>query len=256
MRTILVSGASDGIGLALAEQYAASARVLGIGRRAFPEALSASVARDDYCALDLGTPEAPDAVRSFLDRRGVETLDILLHNAALGWYGPIAAQTPASIDELLAVNLYAPIALTHTLLDRVRRARGAIVFVSSVHSTLPAPDFAVYTATKAALDGFARNLRVEERGVVDIIVVWPGPTRTQMHAKAGVPRNRIRAARYPTPEAVAARAVAVIERRQSRALGAGNRLLRAVSVHARPLIDSMLLAAAGRRWRGGQGEKR
>jgi short-subunit dehydrogenase len=241
--------------MALAEQFAPGARVLGIGRRALPTALSAHVTQDDYCAVDLGSPEAAYAVRSFMDARGVETLDILIHNAALGWYGPIPAQTPASIDELLNVNLYAPIALSHALLDRVRAARGVIAFISSVHSTLPTPDFAVYTATKAAIDAFARNLRVEERGAVDVVVIWPGPTRTQMHAKAGMPPDRIRSERYPTPKAVAAQAAAAVERRQSRALGAGSRMLRAISIHARPLVDSLLLAGAGRSLRAGPGRE-
>jgi short-subunit dehydrogenase len=154
---------------------------------------------------------------------------------------------------LLSVNLYAPIALSHALLNRVRAVHGVIAFVSSVHSTLPTPDFAVYTATKAALDGFARSLRVEERGAVDVVVIWPGPTRTQMQAKAGMPPDRIHSERYPTPAAVAASAAAAIERRQSRTLGAGNRLLRALSIHARPLTDSLLPAAAGRSSHGGQG---
>lgn len=91
-----------------------------------------------------------------LDAHGLAELDILVHNAAVGWYGPAAQQTGASIDELLTVNLYAPIALTHALLRRVRTAQGVIAFVSSLHSVLPTPEFAVYTATKAALDGFTQ----------------------------------------------------------------------------------------------------
>ena len=232
MQTVLIRGASDGIGRALAAQYAATgARVLGVGRRAFPASLAGSVQPLDYCATDLGAVAATATVRDFLEARGIAHLDVLVHNAAIGWYGPVAQQSSASIDELMQVNLYAPIALTHALLPRLRAARGAVAFVSSVHSALPTPDFAVYTATKAGLDGFARNLRIEERGAVDVVALWPGPTRTQMHVKSGIPQDRIKPERYATPESVAAQVMAAIGQRRSRTIGLGNRMLRWAAIH-------------------------
>ena len=185
-------------------------------------------------------------MRDFLTARAVANLDILVHNAAIGWYGPVAQQNAASIDALLAVNLRAPIALTHALLPRLRAAQGVVAFVSSVHSALPTPEFAVYTATKAALDGFARNLRLEEHGAVDVVVLWPGPTRTALHAKSGIPAARIKAERYATPEKVASQAAAAIDQRRSRALGANNRALRWVATHFEPLVDAMLARFARR----------
>ena len=173
MPTVLITGASGGIGHALAVEYARSgARVLGVGRRPFPAALAEHIQPGDYCAIDLGRADAAALVHDFLDARGVPVLDILVHNAAVGWYGLASQQTGASIDELLTVNLYAPIALTHAFLPRTRAAQGVIAFVSSLHSALPTPEFAVYTATKAALDGFARNLRLEEAGAVDVVTQW------------------------------------------------------------------------------------
>ncbi|MFN8466975.1 MAG: SDR family NAD(P)-dependent oxidoreductase [Caldilineaceae bacterium] len=218
MPTVLIIGASGGIGRALAVEYArAGARVLGVGRRPFPPALAGHIQPDDYCTVDLGSSDAAALVQRLLDARGLAELDILVHNAAVGCYGPAAQQTGASIDELLTVNLYAPIALTHALLPRMRAAQGVIAFVSSLHSVLPTPEFAVYTATKAALDGFARNLRLEEAGAADVAVLWPGPTRTEMHRGSGVPQDRIKAARYAAPEDVARQMVAAIPRRHSRA---------------------------------------
>ena len=158
MPTVLITGASAGIGRALAVEYGrAGARVLGVGRRPFPPTLAGHIEPDDYCTVDLSSSDAAAVVQRLLDARGLAELDILVHNAAVGWYGPASQQTGASIDELLTVNLYAPIALTHALLPRMSAAQGVIAFVSSLHSVLPTPDFAVYTATKAALDGFARN---------------------------------------------------------------------------------------------------
>ncbi len=241
---VLITGASDGIGHALAVQYAAAgARVFGIGRRAYPPSLTGSVSPDDYCAVDLGRDNAAGTICTFLDERQATHLDILVHNAAVGWYGAPQQQSSASIDTLLHVNLYAPMALTHALLPRLRPVRGVVAFISSVHSALPTPDFAVYTATKAGLDGFARNLRGEERGSVDVLVLWPGPTRTEMHGKSGVPPHRIRAERYATPEEVAGMAIRSIARRRSGGIGLVNRLLRWVAVHWETPIDALMVRA-------------
>ena len=248
VQTILITGASDGIGQALALRYAAAGvRVLGIGQRVFPSSLAGSVAPTDYAAIDLGADDCVAAVRAFLDLRQVTHLDILVHNAACGWYGVPVQQDNASIDRLLDVNLYAPIALTHALLPRLRLADGVVAFVSSVHSVLPTPDFAVYTATKAGLDGFARSLRLEERRAVDVIVLWPGPTRTQMHTRSGVPAARIRPERFASPDTVAQAMMNAIQRRRSRAVGLGNRLLRWVALRFDTPLDALLAMLARRR---------
>jgi len=242
VQTILITGVSDGIGHALAVQYAAlGARVLGVGRRSFPQSLAASVAPADYCVTDLEHADAAAAVASFLTMRQVTRLDVLVLNAAVGYYGAPAHQSGNSIDELLQVNLYTPIALTHALLPFLRDARGLVAFVSSVHSALPTPDFAVYTATKAGLDGFARSLRLEEQGAVDVIVLWPGPTRTQMHVKSGVQLDQTHADRYASPEQVAHKMIAAIRRRRSHTISLGNRLLRWTAVHFESQIDAVMV---------------
>jgi short-subunit dehydrogenase len=251
MQTILITGASDGIGQALAVRYAArGVRVLGVGRRAFPTSLTGSMLPQDYCAADLSNADVAETVGNFLVSRNVTHLDVLVHNAAIGWYGPVAQQSNASIDELLQVNLYVPIVLTHVLLPYLRVAHGVVAFISSVHSALPTPDFAVYTATKAGLDGFARNLRMEERGAVDVVILWPGPTRTQMHVKSGIPQERIKSKRYATPDDVAMQVAAAIHQRRSHVIGAGNRLLRWVAVHFESQVDALMTSVARRHHHG------
>jgi len=245
MSTVLITGVTDGIGRALAQHYVAGgSRVLGVGRR-HPDSLQPPlVAGLAYCQADLARPEAAETVSRFLGEQGCDGIDLLVHNAAVGWYGTVAEQCPDSINELLAVNLHAPIALTHALLPRISRVRGLIAFVSSVHAALPTPDFAIYTATKAALDGFARSLRIEQAGQTEVITLWVGPTRTSMHAKSGVPAGRLRVERFPSSEETAARIATAIARRRSTPVGAGNKLLHWFGVHFESWIDRAMIVAA------------
>jgi short-subunit dehydrogenase len=238
-RTILITGASDGIGLELARQLQRGrARVLSVARRP-ATALDAGL-RGDSCRVDLAQPFAAAVVAEFLRRRGVDALDLLIHCAAVGAYGPVEAQAPGEIDALLDTNLCAPLALTRALLPALARAAGRVVFIGSVAAALPVADYAVYGATKAALEGFARSLRVELRGQVGVQVIHPGATRTAMHAKAGAPLERIGWAHFPPPARVAQQIRRAIAGGAPVAtIGTGNRLLRGAGRHLGRITDAL-----------------
>lgn len=238
MTTILITGASDGIGLALAQRYrSAGALVIGVGRRA-PATIEAAARRDD-CRVDLAQPFAAAIVSAFLARRGVARLDLLIHSAGIGSYGPVESQTADAIDALLDTNLRAPIALTHALLPLLAAVGGKVVFIGSVAAALPAPQYAVYGASKAAIAGFARSLRVELRGTgVAVQTIHPGATRTAMHAKIGAPLAQIGHRRFPPPERVAAQIVSAIAgTAPTVVIGVGNRLLYAAGRRLGALVD-------------------
>jgi short-subunit dehydrogenase len=244
-RTILITGASDGIGLALARRYqAGGARVIALGRRA-AGAIEPAL-RADYGRIDLAQPFAAALVAELLRRRGVARLDLLIHCAGVGSYGPAEAQAPGAIDALIDTNLRAPLALTYALLPQLTAAGGRLVFIGSVAAALPAPDYAVYGATKAALEGFARSLRVELRGQVGVQMIHPGATRTAMHAKIGAPLERMGWQRFPPPERVAHKIARAIERGKPVAtIGAGNRLLRLAGRHMGGLVDRAVSRGQG-----------
>jgi short-subunit dehydrogenase len=238
-RTVCITGATDGIGRALAEYYAAQGvRLLLIGRRPLAELDSRLFQPENYCQVDLREAQASAVISTFLAERRINQIDLLIQSAGIGSYGPIEQEQAATIDAILETNLIAPLRLTHTLFPQLARARGCVVLIGSVVATLPTPDYAVYAASKAALEGFARSVRIELGKQVAIQIIHPGATRTQMHAKSGAPLARIGWQRFPAAEPVAAAIVREINRNQPIAtIGVGNRLLRFLGRYAEPLID-------------------
>lgn len=188
--TVLITGATSGVGLELARRYQPWARLILLGRKPLSTLKDPLFTQQSYIQCDLSQPECGARVLKALDERGVTHLNHLILNAGLGYYGELHQQPLESIDELLKVNLYAPLRLTHRLLPKLKPG-GRLAFVSSVAADLPAANYAVYAATKAGLSGFARNLRLE-RPDLNIYNLYPGAVKTELHAKSGVPASELR----------------------------------------------------------------
>jgi short-subunit dehydrogenase len=256
--TILITGATDGIGLALARRYQERrVRLILIGRRPLasltnPDPANPLFTPESYCQADLSQADAAQQIRGWLAQHGITGLDSLIHNAGMGHVGDLADQSPANIQALVQVNMIAPIALTHALFPLLKQERGEegrarVAFISSVVSQLPAAQYAVYAATKAGLDGFARSLAGEWRDGPQVLVIHPGATRTGMHHKAGMTGET---ARFASPEAVAAtidRAIA--QGRSQTTVGGLNRLLRFVGRYAAGPVDWAMIQAQKRQGR-------
>jgi short-subunit dehydrogenase len=239
--TVIISGATAGLGLALARVYAArGTRLVLLGRQPL-KALDAQFFTDEtYCQVDLADLGCAVAVEHFLRERGIAEVDLLIHNAGVGFHGSVARQDPDNVCELVTVNLRAPIALSHALLPALWRAGGTIAFIGSVAATLPVPEYAVYGATKGALEGFARSLRVELAGQVAVRVIHPGAIRTAMHAKSGMAIGAAAWRRYPSPERVAMQVVRAIEHGPATTvLGPANRALRFAGRHGAGIVDAL-----------------
>ncbi len=243
-KTILITGATDGIGLELARQYKAAGEYpLLLGRRAWADlaALADEFAEADYCRADLADADCAKNVLSFLEARGINQLDMVIHNAGVGFYGRPREQSAESITQLVDVNLAAPIALTHALLPYLREKTGQIAFISSVAADLPAAEYTVYIATKAALDDFARNLRLEQRGKVIVQAIHPGATRTGMHGKMGVSAETLKTDKFPPASKVATQIIKTIaSKRPSPTVGASNKLLGIVGRNLSWAIDPLM----------------
>jgi NAD(P)-dependent dehydrogenase (short-subunit alcohol dehydrogenase family) len=173
-QTALVTGASRGIGAAVAEALRqAGARVVRLARALPPE--------PGYLDLtaDLADPAQTDALPARLEQlAGVP--DIVVSNAGGFLLAPLESTTDAQFDALLAINLRAAFVVARTVLPLQRRlGRGAFITVGSVADHVGFPDNAAYAATKYGLRGLHETLVSEYRDSgVRLTLVSPGPTDT------------------------------------------------------------------------------
>jgi uncharacterized protein len=171
-RTALVTGASGGLGQAIARALAArGARVVLTARRA--EVLEALAAETGgrVVACDLSRR---DEVERLVDEAGA--VDVLVANAGIPGSGPLESFTVEQIDRALDVNLRAPMIMTRLMAEGMAaRGGGQIVFVSSLSGKAGTARSSVYAATKFGLRGFAQSLRedLRPRGV-GVSTVFPG----------------------------------------------------------------------------------
>jgi short-subunit dehydrogenase len=178
-RVVIVTGASSGIGAAVARAFGrAGDRVVLAARRldrlqavagALPDALAV--------AADLSqTADIQRVVSAATERFGA--VDVLVNNAGVGRYDWLERLTEDDIHEQICVNLTAPILMTRAVLPlMLERRRGVIINISSVAGKIASPTMSIYNATKFGLEGFSESLRREVGPMgVHICVVYPGPT--------------------------------------------------------------------------------
>jgi short-subunit dehydrogenase len=182
--TVLVTGATGGLGQAIARRLtAAGARVVLSGRRG--DVL-------DALATEIGGEVAP---ADLTDAQSVRDLaaahadvDILVANAGLSASGVIESWTEEQIDRALDVNLRSAIILARMLVPHmVQRGSGHLVFMSSLAGKSPTAGASIYNATKFGLRGFAGGLRAELHGTgVGVSAIFPGFIRDAgMFAQTG-----------------------------------------------------------------------
>lgn len=179
MKTILITGASSGIGARTAALLAQQGhQVLGAARRTQPISQLAGVIP---IALDLSDPQSVTEVARTLPK-----IDILINCAGYGEFGSIEDTTPNNARHQMEVNVLGPIALTRAVLPMMRQAgQGRIVNVSSLAGEFAAPLGGWYHASKFALEALSDSLRgeVKHHGI-EVVVVQPGYVHTAWHDEA------------------------------------------------------------------------
>jgi uncharacterized protein len=185
-RWALVTGASAGIGIALARELArhGARLVLTARRKDRLDALAAELAAKgievQIVIADLNDPAAPEQIYDATEGAGV-SIDILINNAGLGQFGAFAQSTIEQEISQVRVNCEAVVRLTRLFVPHmVERRRGWIMILASTASFQPVPYLSTYAATKAFDRFFALGLAEEvARFGVKVTALCPGPTESE-----------------------------------------------------------------------------
>jgi 3-oxoacyl-[acyl-carrier protein] reductase len=198
MATSLVSGGSRGLGLAVVERLLARGDSVATFSRSGSESLAALAAKHPGRLL-IESLDAADAsaLRGFVERAAAAfgSIDHCIANAAIAHEGVLATTADAEIDAMLAVNLRGSIVLVREAVRQmlVKAEQPSVTLVSSIVASHGSPGLAVYAATKAGLEGFARSLARElgPRGI-RVNAVAPGFLETDLSASLSADnRSRI-----------------------------------------------------------------
>lgn len=182
---VIVSGASSGIGAALARRYAAGGATLGLIARRHPELQQLAAEFSGACevySLDVRDAAAlAAAARDFTDRYGCPDLVIANAGVSLGTLTE-HAEDIAAFQEVLDINVMGMVKLFQPFVDLMRRrGSGALVGITSVAGYRGLPGAAAYSASKAAAISYLESLRVELRGSgVKVLTICPGYIATAM----------------------------------------------------------------------------
>jgi 3-oxoacyl-[acyl-carrier protein] reductase len=201
MRNVIVTGASRGLGLAIATALAAQGyRVIGI-------------ARSESAALTASSRAASDSARGAIEFRACDLAELerigafvrelradfgpiygLVNNAGIGTAGVLAMMRDADIERLIRLNTLSPILITkYVLRSMMSERQGRIVNISSIVAATGYTGLSVYSATKSSLVGFTRSLAREVGGLgITVNAIAPGFIQTEMtHELTAAQRQQI-----------------------------------------------------------------
>ena len=185
-KTVLITGASSGIGRQLALDLAADgAYVILVARRkerlsAIQQQIEINGGKAEIRVCDLANGDARQALLTYLLQKE-KPIDILINNAGFGWYGFYSDMPEEIVKSIVEVNINTMLDLTRALLPKMCvRGEGQIINIGSIAGGFPNQGVAVYSASKAFMDAFTTALYRELHGSgVDVSVVRLGPVKTE-----------------------------------------------------------------------------
>lgn len=195
----LVTGASKGIGSALAHEFAQHGHDLLLVSRDVVSlknlAEQLKVQYDvnvDFKVCDLSQPGSAFNLYTELKEHGVE-VNCLVNNAGIGYMGSFAEMSLPKLDELMQLNMISVSELTRCYLsDFLERNEGSILQVASTAAFLPGPLMAAYYASKAYVASLSHAIAYELKGTnVSLSILCPGPTKTNFFPVAGMENSML-----------------------------------------------------------------
>lgn len=238
-QTVLITGASSGIGAEFARRFAArGAGVVLVARRLDRlEKLAAELTdrhgvRAVPLAADLTTPGVGALLDKELTRRGIE-ITAIVNNAGFATHGPFHEENPDRLAAEIAVDVTSVVDISRTFIERLRRrGDGFLLNVASMAAYQGNPTMAVYGATKAFVLSFTEALWYESRGTgLRVMALSPGATETEFFDVAGAGADG--GTRRMTPADVVTTALTALDRRNPPPSVIAGRLNRAAAVAGR-----------------------
>ncbi len=198
---VLITGASKGIGKAIAEKFAENGHALLLTSR------NADQLQQTVTALQIRFPDIP--IKSFAAdlvqkeeaialgmwalREGDGAPEVLVNNAGIYFPGSVADEEDGNLEKIMAINLYSAYHLTRTLLPRmIAKKQGHIFNMCSIASIQAYPNGGAYSISKFALLGFSKNLREEMKPHgIKVTAILPGAVYTDSWKGSGIAPERI-----------------------------------------------------------------
>ena len=193
-RVILITGASSGVGAALAEvlarQHSGIKLVLASRDRSLLEAVATKCRQHQAQVLVIPTDLSQQEQIESLAQQAIAhygRIDVLVNNAGYGQMGPIELIPPAAAKKQFAVNFHAPLILSQAMIPVMRsQGGGKIINVSSLGGRVPFPTAGMYSCSKFALEALSDVMRMELKAFnIRVSVVEPGPVVTDFFRVAG-----------------------------------------------------------------------
>jgi short-subunit dehydrogenase len=247
-KIVFLTGASGGIGRAIARRLATEGAILILVGRTLPalqqlaQELDLQANNGFVLEADIATHGGREKIRTALLALP-QPVDVLLNCAGISLFGFLTDNSPEAIEQVIATNVTAGILLTRLVLPFLHREQGRILTVGSSFGGLGYPGFAAYCASKFALRGFSEALRRElSDGQIQVGYLAPRATNTAINSPAIMAMNNTLGNAMDEPELVAAVAVKMLQATQmrDRNIGWPERLfLRINSIFPR-IIDAAL----------------
>ncbi len=195
-KTVLITGASSGIGKVFAEKFAASkAKILLTARREdrlhqLSKDLSARYGVEvHYLKADLCAADAPRQIYEW-SKSGNFKVDLLVNNAGFGRYGRFDEMPAEELQAMMQVNIQSLVWLTRLYLPEIKSRKGGIIQIASTAAFQPLPYLALYAATKSFVKSFSEAIWSENRDV-RIFCLCPGNTQSEFHDLAGIHQKKV-----------------------------------------------------------------
>ena len=225
---VLVTGASDGIGAAIAQQLAkegVQSLILSGRDRSRLEKTAESV--EVPCQIHIADLSVQSGVDQLLNDLADEKIDGLVNNAGVGLGGKFESLSIDDQNRMIFLNCQAVVQLSHALLPPMQaRNKGFILFVGSLIGFVGGPGMTAYSGTKGFVNRFAESLRWELSGdSVRIILLAPGVTRTSFFQTAGISEEHIRAGQMTAKEVAKEATQGIIHNSPTVVAGCRNKLL-------------------------------